>query len=188
MNLKEWMDRVKKNWFASAGLCVVGGLVLLMFPRVALDVALYGISVLIILSGAMRIYEYFQQSNDASALFQSDLIMGMLCLGLGIYMITNVHGVEKLVPTLFGILLLGSAIVNVQRALDAKAASNPKWKVVMGIAAVSAIVGLLILYNPFGALNTVVKIIGGSLIYEGVADLVSLKLLGKELRHIRSAE
>ncbi|MBR4359473.1 MAG: DUF308 domain-containing protein [Clostridia bacterium] len=188
MDLKEWMERLKKNWFASAGLCVVGGLVLLLFPRVALDVAMYAISALIILSGILRIYEYFQENVDAVSLFQNDLILGLLCLGLGIYMITNVHGVEKLVPTLFGILLLGFAIVNLQRALDARTGANPQWKFILALAVVSAILGLLVLSNPFGALKTAVKIIGASLIFEGVADLLSLKLLGKGFRHVRSGQ
>lgn len=181
-NWKTMLEELKKNWLASAGVCVVAGLILLLFPRVALDVAMYIMSALIILSGAMRIYQYFQESKNDPALFQNDLIMGLLVLGLGIYLITNVRSVENVVPTLFGVLLLGFAIVSLQRALNAKSANNEKWKFIMAIAALSAVLGVLVIYNPFGALNTVVKIIGASLIYEGVADLLSLKLLGKEIK------
>ena len=188
MNFKEWLNGLKKNWLASAGVCIVGGLILLLFPRVALDVAMYAISALIILSGASRLYQYFQESKQDTVLFQSDLLAGLLSLGVGIFLITNVHGVEKLVPTLFGILLLGFAIVNLQRALDAKNQGNPRWKFVMALAVASGVLGIVILYNPFRALHTAVKIIGISLIFEGVADCMSLKLLGRDMKLFKTGK
>lgn len=185
MEFEKWLEKLKKNWMASAGLCICAGLILLLFPRAALDLALYGASAFIILTSAVRVYEYLRSAKAGPALFEGELILGLLGLGLGVFLITNVRSVERVVPILFGVLLIGFAIIGVQRSLEAKEAGNDKWRFILVIAAISCVLGLLILFNPFRALNTMVKIIGASLIYEGVADGLSLKMLGQKLKWVK---
>ena len=54
----------------------------------------------------------------------------------------------------------------------------------LGMAILSVAAGAVILNNPFGAIETVVAVTGGCLIYESVADLVTTMLLNKKIKGI----
>ena len=66
---------------------------------------------------------------------------------------------------------VGFGIGNILRALDAKKAGNRRWGVLLGMAALSALLGAVILSNPFAVMKTAVIVIGAALIYEGATDI-----------------
>ena len=51
----------------------------------------------------------------------------------------------------------------------------------MRMAIISIIMGWLIMANPFSVMETAVIIIGASLIYQGVTDIVSTLVVGKRI-------
>ena len=172
MQFSELWEKMKKNWFFSAALCALGGLLLVLFPEAALNSLCYILGGFAIAAGVIRIIRYFEQDHSSPVLFQSDLIVGVFSLGLGLFMVGNPQAVESAIPTIFGILLVGFGIGNILRALDAKKAGNPRWSVLMGMAAFSALLGAVILSNPFAVMRTAVIVIGAALIYEGVTDIL----------------
>ena len=85
-----------------------------------------------------------------------------------------------------GILLI-CGIGNILRSVDAKNNGFPKWGFLLGLAIVSIAAGFVILNNPFGAIETVVAVTGGCLVYESVADLVTTMLLNKKIKGIEKS-
>ena len=180
----ELWDKFKKSWILSAIITGLIGLVLLLFPGSALLSVCYCIGGLTIAMGVIRVVRYFKQEHAYPYLFQSDLVVGLITIGLGLFMVTSPTAVMNLLPNFFGILLVGCGIGNILRSVDAKKNGFTKWGFLLGMAILSVAAGAVILNNPFGAIETVVAVTGGCLIYESVADLLTTFLLNKKIKTI----
>ena len=116
----ELWKNVKKSWIVSAILTGVIGLILLLFPSATLLSVCYCIGGLIIAMGVIRVVRYFKNEHAYPYLFQSDLVVGLITIGLGIFMVTSPKSLVNLLPNLFGILLVGCGVGNILRSVDAK--------------------------------------------------------------------
>ena len=181
MNIKSIFDKIRRNWIASSIATIVIGLLLLLFPRDTLNVISYCIGIAAVIMGVIRTVRYFRADHTYPFLFQSDLVVGLIMVGVGIFMVTQPQTVVSLVPHIFGILLAGCGVGNILRALDAKKAGISLWGILLVVALISLVLGVLIMLNPFGALELVISIIGGGLIYEGATDLITTLMLGKRI-------
>ena len=181
MDWKEMRDKLKKNWLFSSVLTILIGLILLLFPGPTLTGIGYAVGGIAIAMGVIRSVRYFRQDHTYPFLLQSDLVVGLLTIAFGIFMVSQPVTVMSQLPLLFGILLAGCGIGNILRAVDANKAGDPRWGILLGLAIVSVILGLLIMANPFGAVETVVAVIGACLIYQGATDILTTLLVSKKI-------
>ena len=181
MNFKSFYEKMKRSWIFSAIVTIVLGLILVLFPAAALNSVCYVLGAIAIAMGVIRTVRYFKQDHTYPYLFQSDLVVGLLSVGFGIFMVSQPVTVLSLVPHIFGMLMVGCGIGGIMRAVDAKKAGFASWGVLLALAIVSIALGWLIMLNPFGAMETVTVVIGGCLIYQGVTDVVSTLLVGKRI-------
>ncbi len=181
MNFQAFLDKLKRSWIFSAVVTVILGLILVLFPAAALKSVSYAVGGLAIAMGVIRTVRYFKQDHACPYLFQSDLVVGLLSVGFGIFMVSQPVTVLSLVPHIFGILMVGFGIGGILRAVDAKKTGFGSWGVLLALAIVSIALGWLILANPFGAMETVTIVIGGCLIYQGVSDFVATRMVGKRI-------
>ena len=181
MDFQTAYNKLKRNWFFSAIITIILGLLLVLFPAAALTSVSYVVGGIAIAMGVIRTVRYFKQDHTYPFLFQSDLVVGLLSVGFGIFMVSQPVTVMSLLPHIFGILLVGCGVGGILRAVDAKKAGFASWGVLLGLAIVSIVLGGLIMSNPFGAIETVVVIIGAGLIYQGITDIVTTLAVGKRI-------
>ena len=181
MNFKQVYDKIRKSWILSSIVIIVIGLILVLFPGQTLKSISYVMAAVALFMGVVDVIRYFLQDHTYPFIFQSDLVVGLLAIGLGIYMLKNPDTVITILPHVFGVLVAGCGIGNILRAIDAKKASIPAWPVMLGLAVLSVAGGVVILLNPFAALELVLIVIGACLIYEGVFDILTVVLFGKKV-------
>ena len=188
MNISEIWNKVKQNWIISAVVTGLIGLVLLLFPGSALTSVCYCIGGLIIALGVIRVVRYFKQEHAYPYMFQSDLVTGLITIGLGLFTVTSPVSVMSMLPYLFGLLLAGCGVGNLLRSIDAKESGFAQWGVLLGLAILSILMGLVILSNPFGTLEVVIAVVGGCLIYEAVTDILTTLILSRKIKLWKSAQ
>ena len=181
MSFKEIMEKLRKNWIASAVLCIAVGLILVLWPGSVIVSVCYTVGGIAIALGVIRVVEYFRQDHTYPVIFQSDLIVGLFALGTGLFMVLNPQAVMGLIPVLFAIVMIGFGIANILRAVDAKRAGIGYWKILLALAILTVVLGWVILGNPFETLAATVALAGAGLIYEGVADIITVLLVGKRI-------
>ena len=181
MNFQTIYTKLKANWIFSAIVTIVLGLILVLFPAAALASVSYVVGGIAIAMGVVRSVRYFKQDHTYPFLFQSDLVVGLLCVGFGIFMLSQPAAFMSMLPFVFGILLVGCGIGSILRAVDAKKMGFLYWGWLLGLAIVSVVLGWLIMVNPFGAAETAVIVIGACLIYQGVTDIVTTLTVAKRI-------
>ena len=188
MEHKSILDNLKHNWILASIVTIVVGLLLVIFPVQVMSVATYVLGTLSLIAGLAGTVQYFKQKHSSPYLFQSDLVVGLLTLGFGIFMITSPESMMYLLPYIFGFLLAGCAVGNILRAIDAKKSGFEQWIVLLVMAIIALITAVLIIFNPFTVLDTLVIIIGAGLIFEGVTDIVITLWVSKRIEDWKKSE
>ena len=83
----------------------------------------------------------------------------------------------KAMPLMFGILLMIDSASKVQIALDLRRVQVRYWHVSLLIGMLTAILGIILILNPFSAVIVLNIFIGVSLIINAVANLTSSLLI-----------
>ena len=148
------------------------GVFLVMKPRTALNVVCYALGGVVLACAAVQLIRYFVVERGV---FQSQLtlISGIVCLALGGFLILRSDIVVKILPIVFGLFVIFDAIGRVQNALDLRRCGYDSWKGFLALPVLSVVLGVVLIANPFSAMETLVMAIGIILIVEGGINLLS---------------
>ena len=148
------------------------GLFLLLFTGLTSVQEAIIISVLCILAGGAKILGYF--SNDLYRLAcQFDLAVGILSSILGLLLILRPDAVLSFLPTVVGVFILVDSILRFQTSIDAKHFGMDKWWGILLISCAGAVLGVLLLFRPFESAMAMIRLIGLTLMIDGVENLVT---------------
>lgn len=118
--------QIELNDFLAAIIGIAAGLLLLVFPQEAINVITYGIGIVSLVYGVVRIVDYFK-NRDISPFFAGELILGVVLVGIGLFSFLNPGGIFAILPIIFGILVLVEGISKLQRALMLRRYGYPRW-------------------------------------------------------------
>lgn len=165
--MMDMIKRIKVDVFLSAILCVVLGVVLLVWPAETIDLFCRILAAGLIVIGVVNIVSYFANRD----LHPFGAVLGPIVLLVGIWIFVRPASVVSLVPIVIGVMLCVHGIQDTRLAFEAKANGYERWWSMLLMAAVSLIFGVLCIINAFGMVTLALQFIGIALIYDGVKDL-----------------
>lgn len=168
----QWIRSIKIGFIAiSATLIALGGW-LLISPGVSSTTICVVLGTVSVLYGIIKLLGYF--SNDLYRLaFQFDLAVGILSMILGVLLILRPDAVLSFLPTVIGIFILVDSILRFQTSIDAKHFGMEKWWIILLISCAGAALGALLLFHPFESALAMIRLIGLTLMIDGVENLVT---------------
>lgn len=168
---------LKRNWLYASLLSIALGIVLLAFPGIVMRTIGYLIAALFVLIGATRILAYVR--GRGAPFSGGGLLLGLGALVIGILIFSRVEAFVGFLPFVIGIVTVFTAAGGVQTALDLRGAGVGGWIGSMILSVLSAVIGALLIINPFGSLIMTVRLIGVSLICDGVCDLATARQIDR---------
>ena len=162
-----------KKYFKDTGIISVCyaalGLILLIWPGLSTRL------ICMVLGGALAIYGisrmvWYFAADHYSGLLRQDLSGGILALLAGAFLLLRPETVASLLPILFGIILIVGAAGKLQMGLDLKRMEAAYWGWTLLGAGVCALLGAVLLLNPFQSALLLVRFIGLSLILDGALN------------------
>ena len=153
----------------SVRFCVLG-VVLLFTPGVsALWIGrLLGIG--LILFGAIKLVGYFSRDLFRLA-FQYDLAFGLLLMVLGIVTLSHPGDALSFLCVMFGIPVLADGLFKIQIAMDSRQFGIRNWWLVLVLAALTCVVGVVLVFRPMTGVRALTALMGLSLLCDGVLNL-----------------
>ena len=166
------VKKLKWNMILMSLLYLGLGVFLLAKPGIALNIVCYALGGVVLACAAVQLIRYFVTERGV---FQSQLtlISGLVCLGLGAFLIIRSDIVVSILPIVFGLFVIFDALGRVQNALDLRRCGYDSWKGFLLLPVLSVVLGVILIANPFGAMETLVMAIGVILIVEGALNLLS---------------
>lgn len=166
--MKELFLRLKNLSIITVVFSAVTGIVLLIRPEETVKFISILCGALLILLGIGAWASYFAKSKIF--LLQ---ILGTLSVIAGIVICVKYQSIISAVLFLFGLFILVSAVVDLFTSIRARTVFKRGWIVSFVISLITAVLGLLIVVNPFNSMMVLVRILGIGLIGYAVADLLA---------------
>lgn len=175
--MKAFMQKYLNGILLTLGELLVG--ILLLIKPVGFSTGiLIAVGIAMAVMGVTRIKRYLSLKTE-DAVHSHDLSAGLLLLLLGFFTIVKTEWIVNMFPaltSLYGILMLASGLFKVEMTVNMLRLKrgNVLW---MGIStAVTLIVAVVILMNPFTAVSTLWIFIGAALLVEAVLDVLTMVL------------
>ena len=151
--------KLKWNLIVMSVLYLALGIFLLMVPGTALNVVCYALGGVVLLGAVIQLVRYFLVERG---IFQSQLtlISGLVCLALGGFLILRSDIVVRILPIVFGLFVIFDSLGRVQSALELRRCGYGSWKGFLLLALLSVVLGVVMIVDPFGAMETLVMAIG----------------------------
>lgn len=178
------LKKIKANVVISALLCIALGVVLVIWPGMSVQVACMAIGAVLILNGISRLVNFIFGKDD-SLFSQMNLIMGIIITVIGVWILLQPDKIIAMIPILVGIIIIIHGINNLQQAVNLCKSQYNKWWVALLLGLLTIGFGILLICNPFQAIDTLVMFIGIFLIYDGVSDIWIVSRVSRTAKQLR---
>jgi|GEM_PF-708102 len=158
-----------------------GGVIMLVKPKLTLEVMASAVGVLLIIVGLIFMLAYFVRRK--SQIIGYDLILGIVITALGIFVCIRTGFVVSILPVIFGICIGISGLLKLQRGLDLKRMKINSWGYIIILALASILLGTIVILNPFSTAVWLMRLIGISFIYCGVTDFITAVYVSWKYSH-----
>ena len=156
---------------------IVLGVVLLVWPSTSLLIMGKCIGALLAAGGLAAVFMFFR--NHESAMKSILLIMAAVMLICGVVIFLHPDDLVRLIPTIMGILVLISGLINLGETFLLTRSKYNKWWVSLIVAIATIAAGIFLIRNAFNLASLITRIAGGILIFDGVSDLWVISRLSK---------
>ncbi|MCM1065827.1 MAG: DUF308 domain-containing protein [Eubacterium sp.] len=171
------MKKILQNEVVSSLIMVVLGIILMVWPGEAMDIACMIIGCGLIITGAIGLIVLFakrKKSGEESISKENiiTIIKSVVIIIVGIVLLAKMKTVVSILPFIIGILIIVNSAVNIIQAILNRN-QNSKWIISLIVGFATAIIGILMVIEPFGAALSQIFIMGLGLTVDGVSNLVS---------------
>lgn len=166
---KELKNVEKKNILISV-LLIILGVLLVLRPAGVVNAIVIGIGIFLVITAIIDLIFYFMNAKLGGNFM--NLSKGIIELIGGIFLIFRGTEVVSLFPVIIGLVIIFNSIFKLYVALSIKAIDNRKWIPNFVLSILCIVFGAVIIFNPFEALTTVVRLAGLVLIISELFNLV----------------
>lgn len=165
-----YIKSLKVNYSLSAVICVILGIVLLVWPGQSTQVVCMVLGIVLGGFGLIQIILYLA-TKEKTMVSHSMMMLGVVLAVIGGWIVLKPETIIKAVPMIVGILIVIHGFHNAVQAIDLKKMQYDNWWVALLLSLLTAALGVVLICNPFTIVDTVVRIIGAFLVYDGLSDM-----------------
>ena len=149
------------------------GLLVVVWPGATMTIVCRLAAIALLLVAAAGIYTWLKDKSTKPADLARLVGSAAACI-VGLWILFNTQAFEKLIPTLLGIAMIVYGALELYKAF--KGGKNP---VSMALAGIAIVLGLIVAFNPFSAINSFVDDTATTEIYTAVTGIINEMKLGK---------
>lgn len=165
-----YIKSLKVNYSLSAVICVILGIVLLVWPGQSTQVVCMVLGIVLGGFGLIQIILYLA-TKEKTMISHSMMMLGVVLAVIGGWIVLKPETIIKAVPMIVGILIVIHGLHNAVQAIDLKKMQYDNWWVALLLSLLAVALGVVLICNPFTIVDTVVRIIGAFLVYDGLSDM-----------------
>lgn len=139
--------------------------------------------IVMLIYGIINIITFFLNKDTEENLFL-ELALGVIALGLGIFALCAPDIIQRIVFYTIGAIIIIDSLVDMKRSFNLKSMGFNRWYVLLIIAAIGVVLGILSIVFYMNMGNAIVMFIGISLIYEGIASLITMLLVSRTKKKV----
>lgn len=161
------------------------GIIFLIWPSSSLIVLAKIVGVILAAGGIVGIINFVTDKNAVYKGFL--LVVGICMIVIGIWIFRAPGNLVRLIPIVFGILVLVSGAVNMAETIDLGRYHYNMWWLSLVLGIVTILFGVLLITKPFGVASFITQLVGISLIFDGVSDLWIVSRISRAAKTVKDA-
>ena len=169
-NAKKRLHTMKWNKVITSLIFIILGVVLLIWPNTALDVVCRIVGAGLLVGGVAAVV-MFLVSRDRNFVSVAALTAGVIIAVIGLWLFMNPKFLVALVPTIMGIIIMISGVVNLGETITIHREHGDGTLASFILAVLTIALGLLIFFNPFHTAALLVRVLAIVMIFNGISDL-----------------
>lgn len=178
------LKRIKANVIVSAFICIALGVILVAWPGLSVKVVCMAIGAVLVINGISRLLNFIF-GRDGSVFSQMNLVMGIIITVIGGWILLQPGTIIAMIPILVGIIIVIHGINNLQQSVSLCQSQYDKWWVALLLGVITIGFGVLLVFNPFAAVDTLIRFIGLFLIYDGASDIWIMSRVSRNVKQAR---
>ena len=160
---------------------VVMGLILLFWPATSMLVICRAFGTVLMVYGVARLAMNVL-ARKGGMLPYADVSSGVVSAVLGLLLLVRPQMFISVLPMLLGILIVVDGAMRLQSVLALRQAGYGRWWIELIFAAVTLILGVLLVINPFDGMAVAVSIMGAFLLADGAANLFDIFYMSRKMK------
>ena len=160
------------------------GLMMLIQPNHSSNWMGRAIGALMAVFGVIKLIGYYSRDLYRLA-FQHDLALGILLIALGLAVLLKPGWAVNMLGVALGIEIVTEGLFRVQTSLDARRFGLESWWLIFALAIVTGGVGVALILWPETGAGALIRLLGASLLAEGLLDLCVALVAVKIIAHQR---
>ena len=155
---------------------IIAGIIMLLNPKFVCDAVNYVIGGLIILFGVIFVIKLLQ-NKDIKQFSKIELLVVLLCIGLGLFIMFNFNLLTSILPIGAGLLIFLDSISQIMKSFKLKKNKDKLWYVNVIVGLIFFGFSLYIILNAASVTYLVIRLIGMVLIIDAIFEFyTSFKL------------
>lgn len=179
--MNDLFKRIKTNALLTAVLYTALGAVLLFWPELSTSILCTALGLILLVCGLIDI-AVFLLHRDGSLYAAAHLVVGVILAAVGVWLMARPTLVAVVIPRIIGVLICVHGASDLGDALTLRKSGSPRWTAAALLGLVTLVLGAVLVFDPFEAFTTVVRIIGVFLVYDGVSDIWITTQVSKAVR------
>ncbi|MCD7836646.1 MAG: DUF308 domain-containing protein [Lachnospiraceae bacterium] len=175
------IKEIRWNVMLKGILYIILGIIALALPETMEKTIGYLLGVVLIIAGGISIISYLLRDVRENY-YRDDFVFGLVEIVIGIIVLLKVEIIISLIPILFGILVIISGCTKLQDAVDMKRMNYAGWIAMLILALINIVLGLVLIFNPFAAVELMFRVIGIGLIFSGITDCAAALYFARRMR------
>ena len=164
------MKVAKYGYIIISAVFTLAGLLMILRPAPSQSFIGIFFGVALLVFGLIKLVGYWSRDLFRLA-FQYDLAFGILLIALGIVTLARPNGAMSFLCIVFGIPVLADGLFKIQISLDAKRFGIGQWWLLLLLAALTCVIGLLLVIRPSDAARALMVLMGISLLLDGILNI-----------------
>lgn len=177
------LKSIRDSYIVTSILYILLGLVLFLYPEMSLKLVCNIIGIIILIYGIIKILSYIR--NRESGFFRFELIFGIIFAVVGGFLLLRPDIIVSILPITIGVYILFDSLTNLRQAFDLKEAGYEKWWAMLFLSVIMIVLGLVMVFNPFGTAAVMVMFMGGIFLFRGISNIISILFTNHKIKTLK---
>ena len=168
--MENYIRKLGRNSIIISMILLVFGLFMFTRPISTINILMMIFGCLLVIDGLVHLVSYFSIKNEFR-FFSSELAQSIIYIILGFVLVCNYDKISRLLPIVLGIWIIVDSIFKLQIALNIRDIYDSHWGILLAMSIISALLGMVILINPFESLALLTMMCGAILM---IVEVISI--------------
>lgn len=171
--MKENVNKYCKNAILMSVLLCIIAILLIINPLQSLTIITTLFGAVLICTALIQIISYSRADKEFKA-FSFKLILGLITLTIGLIFVFNPTSIYNFIITISGIWIIIESIIRLQITININSNVGKKINKSIIFSVITLVLGIVMLINPFAAIEAVGMVAGISLLLNEIFNIIGL--------------